>query len=664
METGQFMRAQSLSSNRLPPSPARIGQDGRVDLGQASSFTTLPVRFDIDGVGYFLARGASGEYRLLSSVCPHLGSEILDHGDVFECPNHGWRFDRQTGRCQTAPGERMSSVPVEVLDGRLIAGPMATGALQSATTIAGGAANVADLTIWLHAHACLEFKRAGFSLLTDPWLVGPAFMGSWTHYPPCHVKVDSLKPDAIWISHEHSDHFHEPTLKRFARTIPIYVPDFPNRRMVNRLRELGFTRVVAMPFGQPFDIGGGIRLTCFEPGGLWNDAVVLVEIDGFRFLNLNDAGLNRRIAASVAPVDVIASSFSPGASGYPLTWTHLDEQQKQSIIERARAGILNMLKEAVAMYGGTQVLPYAGHFSLWHPSHAGYVRAMHKNTLDDVVRAFEGHDARVLDLMPGEAWEVAEDKIIRRWKRRERLYQPEHLQAYLSRAFDQDVFAEHHPRAAELNPQEISAYFLKLNTSPDIAFCEDLTFTIRVTDQRFIPVQADMGFEVKSGAVTGLSEAPASPNLLIEIPQSVLAQVMRETLSWDEAHIGHWCRFSRNPDVFHAGFWRLLQAPYFAKSAALPGPVSGQMIDANWVIADVIEKLGPAAERIIRRYGLYCVGCQHSTAETLAHGAAKHGIDEARLGRMLIELNFRCSDNLQPAAVGSVSPAIDSGLAA
>ncbi|HXE52811.1 MAG TPA: Rieske 2Fe-2S domain-containing protein [Tepidisphaeraceae bacterium] len=649
------MSSKSVNQIRLPARTARVLDDGRLDLGELSSFPRFPARFEIEGVSYFLTRDDAGTHHLLSSVCPHLGSEIADLGDVFECPNHGWRFDWQTGRCHTAPTERMASTAVDVIDGRLIARPVATGTRANGTKPVIRK-TVTDLTISLHAHACLEFRRRGFSLITDPWLVGPAFLGAWTHYPPSPVDVDSLKPDVIWISHEHSDHFHEPTLKRFDRATPIYLPDFPNRRMVTRLYELGFTQVVAMPFGGSFNIGGGMTLTCFEPGSLWNDAVVLIDIDGFRFLNLNDAGLNRRIAASVAPVDVIASSFTPGASGYPLTWTHLDDQQKQGIIERARAGILRMLKEAVAMYGGTggaHVIPYAGHFALWHPSHAKYVRAMHKNTLDDVVRAFEGEAAGVVDLMPGEAWNVTEDKINRRWKRRERLYEPEHLLGYVGRAFDPETFAEHHPRETELSREEIEAYFLKLNDSREISFCEEMAVTVRVTDKIFAPVQPDIGFEVAGGAVRILEEPVGNPNLLIEIPRSVLAQVIRETLSWDEAHIGHWCRFLRNPDVFHAGFWRLLQAPYFARSAKLSANAAGELVDANWVIADVIEKLGPEAERIIGRYGLYCVGCQHSTAETLAHGAAKHGIDNVRLDRMICELNFGRNASFDAAALAA-----------
>jgi CMP-N-acetylneuraminate monooxygenase len=620
--------------------------NGLLDLGPANAIASFPARVEVDGQAYFLTHDQISDshgYTLLSTVCPHLGSEIADIGDCFECPNHGWRFDHFTGRCLTSPGQRMASIPVHLHAGHLIVDlPTETKVKQSTPTATHRRRfQVKDLTISLHAHACLEFNHHGFSLLTDPWLEGPAFLGAWTQYPPPIIETASLHPDAIWISHEHSDHFHEPTLAKFDRYIPIYTPDFPNRRIINRLRQMGFKNAIAMPFGQTIEIANNLRLTCYEPASLWNDAVVLIEIDGLRFLNLNDAGLNRRIARAVAPVDIIASSFSPGASGYPLTWTHLTDDQKSAIINRSRQGILNMLKEAVEMYGGQTILPFAGHFSLWHPTHESYVRAMHKNTVDDVTRAFAGHSARVVDLLPGESWNVADDQITRAWNRRDRLYEPDRLIAHLRRNFDAPTFAAHHPKSQSANRSDIEQYFLRLNRTAEMAFCEDLTVTIRQTSESNSYNEPDISFEIAAGKLRILPTPAESPNLTIEIPAGILNRIVTHNLSWDEAHIGYWCRFSRQPDVFHANFWRLLQAPYFAKPAALK-PARNQTtgpITSNWIMADLIEKFGESADRIIRRYGLYCAGCHHSTADTIAHGARQHGLDDPHLERLLLELN-------------------------
>lgn len=296
------------------------------------------------------------------------------------------------------------------------------------------------MTVKLLAQACLEISCDGFKLLTDPWLASPALLGAWAHYPPLAVEVSTLHPDAVWVSHEHSDHFHIPTLVHFDRSTPVYVPDCPNRRLVAQLDELGFANVQPTSFGRTYHISGRIKITCFEPGSLWNDAIVLMEIDGFRILNINDAGLKYRIPSLVKPVDVVASAFSPGASAYPSTWTHLTESQKISIMERARKGLLEMLKRAMDLYGGRYLLPFVSHFILWHPSHREYTRTRRRNTVDDVVRAFEGNNVRDIDLLPGEGWEVATGHINRIWENRDQPYEADNKLRHVEQRFKPDDF--------------------------------------------------------------------------------------------------------------------------------------------------------------------------------------------------------------------------------
>lgn len=603
-----------------------------IDLGLETSFVSLPAPITVEGRSYYLVRGEDG-YQLLSTICPHQGGEIKDAGSCFECPYHGWRFEHDTGRCINAPNERLSSFPVTVRGRRLFAEvplPSVHRAPAARVTKHQG-----PLTIQLHAHACLEILYEDFSLLTDPWLCGPAFLGAWTHYPATVVNVDKLRPSAIWISHEHSDHFHEPTIVRFDRSTPVYVPDFPNHRLVERLAALGFSNVHAVAFGTTYQISEKIKLTCFEPESMWNDSIVLIEIDGFRLLNVNDAGLNQRIASRVGRVDAVASSFSPGASGYPLTWSHLGDDEKIQIMERARHGMIQMLKEAMKLYGGEYLLPFASHFALWHPAHREYVRLMRRNTVDDVVRAFAESNVQVVDLLPGETWDLSTGQIKRLWRQRERLYDREYMLRYLERRFDNGVFEQHHPTSEEATRAEVESYLLALGELPEVAFCEDLTVKLRAgnADQDSLEVS----FEVAAGRLRVVQDSSQSPDVTIEIPSSILHRIITENLSWDEAHIGYWCRFNRSSDVYHAGFWRLLQAPYFNRPPQLPG--NDKSIAADSTIADLIENYGEQAERILRRYGLYCAGCHRSTADTVAFGARQHGIEERQVTRLVRELN-------------------------
>jgi CMP-N-acetylneuraminate monooxygenase len=605
-----------------------------VDLGPVTAFTEWPTRISLGSKSYYVVRGEAG-WQLLSTICPHQGGEVVKVGPCLACPQHGWTFEQSTGKGINNTGA-LSSIPVTVWEGRLFAEiplPAVSPSLRPPST-----KRPEQLTLQLHAHACLEIVSKGFSLLTDPWLCGPAFLGAWTQYPPPVIDVSTLRPDAIVITHEHSDHFHEPTLRRFARSTPIYVPDFPNRRLVRRLAALGFTKVYPMAFGDTFRVADHVQLTCFEPGSWWNDAIVLMEIDGFRLLNLNDAGLNQRIASLVAPVDAIASQFSIGASGYPLTWNHLSDDDKHRIMDRARQGKLQMLKDAMALYKGEVLIPFASHFALWHPAHREYVRMMPANTVDDVLQAFAGSGVRVVDLLPGESWDASSGHIRRLWGRRAHLYDLSYKLRYLERCFDPRIFGAHHPAPDPPTRAEVERYLLGLNETPEVALCEDLTVRVRAMRENCATSALDVAFTLETGRLRILKDLPEETNLLIEIPCGVLKRIVTENLSWDEAHIGYWCRFTRSPDVYHAGFWRLLQAPYYCSRADAPR-VDHEPITEETVIADLIETYGDQAARVMRRYGLYCVGCHHSPHDTVRLGARHHGLNARQIDALVRELN-------------------------
>jgi CMP-N-acetylneuraminate monooxygenase len=604
----------------------------RTRIGRVEELLDLPARVAVGSRTWFLVREARG-FRLLSTVCPHQGGEVSDRGNCFECPLHGWRFDRQSGRCLNAPSKSLSSIPVVLEDGTLFADLPGAGTFEPV----GRSALVAKpgLTVHLHAHACLEVSYEGFTLLTDPWLDGPAFMSAWAPYPPPQVSGADLRPDAILITHEHSDHFHEPTLRHFDRRIPIFVPDFPNQRLTRRLAALGFLQVTPLRFGEVHAIHDRWTVTGFEAESYWNDAFALIDVDGFRIFDINDAGINHRIAALVPGIDLLAVQFSAGASGYPWTWTHLSDQQKAEMSGRACAGKLNLIRESVQLYRPHSVLPFASHFTLWHPSHEAYRRLMKRNSLADVKAALDGVDVDVIDLLPGETWNVG-NGLIHRLDDRDACVGPPSVE-YVERIVAAGIFSSLYPTDDGLSRDELLRYLESLNAVPDIIHCEDLTVRLRACSAAG-DRQIDVAFAVAAGRLSVLEQAPDVANLNITIPLAVLTSVVRDGLSWDEAFIGYWCRFDRHPNVYHAGFWRLLQAPYLKRQPAVT-KASSERIGPGSTIAELLEAYGPQADRILRRYGLYCLGCHHSSAESIEMGGRHHGVSPKRIEQLIHELN-------------------------
>jgi CMP-N-acetylneuraminate monooxygenase len=625
----------------------------RISLGRREDFRELPAPITIEGQSYFLTETPEGELVLLSARCPHLGGLVEDRGDRFRCPNHGWEFDRATGCALNIARAALDRFPV-VDDRGALSVALRRHRTQPAPTSRPHPDVLANVSVRLVSHACLDLQLGAENLLIDPWIEGTAFLGAWVHYPTSPVRLEELRPSVLVVTHEHSDHLNPRSLARFPRRTPILFPDFPNGRVARKIEALGFENRRAMRFGEPVLLESGVRITCFEPKSLWNDSILLVEYAGFRLLNLNDAGLNPRLAQIIGPVDVVSAAFSPVASGYPQTWTHLSPDAQATIMEDARRGNLAMLKEAVRLYGAQSLLPFASHFALWHPSHETFTRRMLKNTIDDVVEYFEDQQVDVVDLMPGETWHPHDGRIDRVFQNRRRLYESDTILRFAERHFTPDLFEIQHPADVPLDPGSVVRYLEQLNDVPEIAFCEDVVVRFRATVPGTSEVDFELWCHVAGGRLTVEDRSPVPPNIGIDVPRNILAAIVRDDLSWDEAHVGYWCRFWRSPDVYHANFWRLLQTPYYRSrdpwvGAARDGSAS---ISSESVIAALLERHGGAADRILRRHGLYCLGCHHSPAETVGAAVRAHGLSDAAGDRLVRELNeaLVLTDDRRPVA--------------
>ena len=90
--------------------------------------------------------------------------------------------------------------------------------------------------------------------------------------------------------------------------------------------------------------------------------------------------------------------------------------------------------------------------------------------------------------------------------------------------------------------------------------------------------------------------------------------------------------------MYHSGFWRLFQAPYFKRPVDVETSTHAA-VSAKSTVAEILEAHGARADRILRRYGLYCLGCQHSTADSIEMAARQHGIEPKRCDLLITELN-------------------------
>jgi UDP-MurNAc hydroxylase len=139
------------------------------------------------------------------------------------------------------------------------------------------------------SHAGLLIEHAGKSVLCDPWLIGSCHWRGWWNYPePSRELVDSLRPDYIYLTHIHWDHFHGTSLKLFPRSTRILIPKFPSRHMAIDLNYLGFHNVQEIPHAGSMDLAPGFSLHSYQ-FGIDHDLAVVLTDGTVTLLDANDA---------------------------------------------------------------------------------------------------------------------------------------------------------------------------------------------------------------------------------------------------------------------------------------------------------------------------------------------------------------------------------------
>jgi len=165
------------------------------------------------------------------------------------------------------------------------------------------------------SHAGLRVSAGGKELICDPWLVGSVYWRSWWNYPPVpKALVESLKPDFIYLTHLHWDHFQSASLRRFPDDVPILVPYDRYGRMTRDLAAIGKTNVHELKHGERIELAPGLAIRSFHFSPFVTDSAVVIEAEGVVLFNANDAkfmgGPLRQILRAYPKIDFAFRSHS------------------------------------------------------------------------------------------------------------------------------------------------------------------------------------------------------------------------------------------------------------------------------------------------------------------------------------------------------------------
>ncbi len=151
-------------------------------------------------------------------------------------------------------------------------------------------------------------------LVTDPWIDGSAYFGSWTlpfEIPEQqHLAVVSAR--FCWLSHGHPDHLSLESLAHLKHQT-LLLPDHVGGRIAADLRTEGFN-VRVLPERRWIPLSDRIRV--WSLGDVNQDGILLIDIDGTVVANLNDAFDNGWRRAVTQQLRTFDRSVLLAAAGY------------------------------------------------------------------------------------------------------------------------------------------------------------------------------------------------------------------------------------------------------------------------------------------------------------------------------------------------------------
>ncbi len=216
-------------------------------------------------------------------------------------------------------------------------------------------------------HSGLAIRHDGRLLLCDPWMSpNGAYNASWFQYPAYpHTDLSALlAPDAVYVSHEHLDHFDPWFLAQLPKSTPILTGRFHKKRCLRLLESLGFDDVTQLADFDGHTIAPGfvvrIALPSYNCPPHWFDSCALIEAGGKKIFNLNDCNHALPIDEIRSwNVDVMLGQASP-AIWYPLTYTNYTPEQKAKLKKARRESAIDSFVAGVKAIRPRLAIPFAG----------------------------------------------------------------------------------------------------------------------------------------------------------------------------------------------------------------------------------------------------------------------------------------------------------------
>jgi len=488
---------------------------------------------------------------VIDKVCDHAGGKLIVKNGMGVCPMHGWQLNLNTLE-YNASHVCKSKVDYQLTENNvvLIDDPICT--LKNPLKIAPqGKVYVR----WLnHATVCITCN--GVSIVTDPWLFGPAFMTGWWLTTPSPVEaIDILKnADYVYLSHNHPDHLHAETLSVLNKDKSFIIPNFKSKSVEKYLISLGFHNITVVDFLDIFEVTTDFHISVLKSGDFRDDSGLYVHANGHEILLTVDANyLNAHVLPS--NIDLLMTSFAGGASGFPLCFNNYNKKEKDKILKRNKNAIRFSVQQYIQKTQPKYYMPYAGMFAEYAARDKYINENNQKNTSRDYERICTLNNVALIHPSAEKMLQFS-DGILQFIECKSKFLQKENVSFYINAMRDEYKYDAAKIVSYLKMSQYVGNQILQIiPTNDDFKQIQHPIVFADFKEQIFKVINPEQILTAKDGYRV----------MQMKVRPEVLMCVIENKLPWEDLSIGFQLRIEREPNVYESDFWYHFTNNYIGK---------------------------------------------------------------------------------------------------
>ncbi|EFX42026.1 MBL fold metallo-hydrolase [Helicobacter suis] len=490
---------------------------------------------------------------IIDQICNHCGGKLQHKQGLSTCPYCNWALHIESLTYLNGVAKKPLRYQIEGRALRVQTSIDMRNPYQSSFK--------GDFKIRYFNHACLLIEAGGAKLITDPWLVGPSFLGSgYLEKPSCREAVRALmEADFIFISSNRSSCLHPQTLSLLPKDKPFIVGNFASKSVEKSLRSLGFINIYPLEFQEIYEFSAFFQFSVFAAGDGLEDSGLYVCLSGHDVI-INAYGNYLNTFNLPSDLTLLCLPFSGGTSGFPFCMQ--TEKATQTTLHNQRLeGFKYQLETLLTLSKPAYVMPIATPYFQDSPRDSAIKELNTKNPFKEGKQICDiysrSHSEQAVK------WLNPDETLTLEFKTADLVQWREDI--HLLRKEKPQEFVDFYTRQFNYDPKQLITHLQGAKYKAK----EIVTFVPTSEDfERVVAPIVQANFETQEFKIIPvrliIKELKGHRVLILRVRREILACVMANHLPFEEMVRGFHCRIERSPDAYEANFWHHFSHVYIA----------------------------------------------------------------------------------------------------